>query len=194
MSEIHGLGDMIILGLSAFLLLFLSDLNDLSFHKRRLIFLFPLGAVMLVIACVFSLDFGRAAVSGPFWRVFFWILFAFFTALEIHSLFFALPASESYVRPGERRKVCKSGVYSLCRHPGVLWLGAAMLCLSLCAGLPLIHTLIYSLLNLALALFEDLIVFPRLMEGYEAYKRETPFLIPGPASVKAFLRGGKKPD
>jgi len=102
-------------------------------------------------------------------------------------LFFALPAEASYAKPGEKRAACTTGVYALCRHPGVLWFAGLYLCVWLGFGLPLWEAALYSGLNVLLVLFEDRCVFPARLEGYERYQRTTPCLIPNAASIRAAL-------
>ena len=95
----------------------------------------------------------------------------------------------SYARPGEKRPACTTGVYALCRHPGVLWFAGLFACLWLAAGLPLQDAAVYTILNVLLVWFEDRCVFPDLLEGYEAYRASTPFLIPNGKSIRACIRG-----
>lgn len=170
-------------GCLSFALFFLSDMNDLRFHKRELFWLFPLGFLLLTVSIVFLCIDNSAPELSLIWRIMFWVLFAAFLALEIYSLFFALPASESYASPGFKRPVCSSGVYALCRHPGVLWFFGAMVCLYFAAGLPLYAAMVFTLLDVALVIYEDYIVFPAVLSGYDEYRRKTPFLVPTPKSI-----------
>jgi protein-S-isoprenylcysteine O-methyltransferase Ste14 len=88
-------------------------------------------------------------------------------------------------RPGEERAVCTTGVYALCRHPGVLWFAGVYGCLWLTVGLPLWEAALYCGLNVLLVAFEDLCVFPARLEGYDAYRVQTPFLLPTRQSIRA---------
>lgn len=98
---------------------------------------------------------------------------------------FALPVDASYTRPGEKRPACTTGVYALCRHPGVLWFTGLYICLWLALGLPLWEAAVYSGLNVLLVVFEDRCVFPARLEGYGAYQAATPFLLPNRRSIRA---------
>lgn len=183
---------MFLLGCLAFALFALSDLNDLHLHRRALVLCFPTGAAALSCSLVFQLNRARAPAASA--RVFFWLLFAVFLALLLHALFFAFPVSSAYERPGENRPVCRTGQYALCRHPGVLWFSCALLCLWLGAGLPLLSAAVFALLDILLALFEDLSVFPARLTGYADYRHETPFLIPNPHSIERALKSTRKSD
>ena len=166
---------MIWMGTLAFAVLFLGDWNDWKWGQKPLRLCFPTGCLLLLAAVGTSLFRGTGSASGPV-RGLFWLLAAIFLALEVDALFFALPRAASYEQPGQDRATQTVGMYALCRHPGVLWL----------AGL------FYSVLNLLLAAFEDCWVFPARLTGYDAYRRETPFLLPTPASVRRCFGG--KPD
>ena len=166
-----------LLGLCAFALFFASDYNDWQLRKKGLKVCFPLGGILLTAAVVLRCGAVQPVVSGLLRWVVFLLGFAFL-GLLIYTLFFAIPVEASYARPGEKRRACTTGVYALCRHPGVLWLAGVLLCLVLAAGLPLLDTVVYCILNVCLVWFEDRCVFPDLLEGYEAYRATVPFLIP----------------
>ncbi len=181
---------MIWMGTLAFAALFLGDWNDWKWGRKPLRLCFPAGCLLLLAATVTSLFQGTGCASGPV-RGLFWLLAAAFLALEADALFFALPRAASYGQPGRDRATQTAGMYALCRHPGVLWLAGLFLCLWP-LGLPLGEALLYSVLNLLLAAFEDCRVFPARLTGYDAYRRETPFLLPTPASVRRCFAGGPK--
>ena len=127
---------------------------------------------------------GRFALRGPArWAVL--IFAALLLALEIYTLFFALSAKEAYTCQRQARPVCKSGVYALCRHPGVLWFAGLYLCLWAAAGLALRAAVFFSVLDVLLVLFEDRCVFPARLDGYDDYRAETPFLLPNRQSIRA---------
>lgn len=167
------------IGCLGFVSLFGSDGNDLRLHRKSLRFLFPLGIVLLFAASVVGCVFGTSPLENIAWRILFGVFGFVFLVLLVYSLFFALPVGSSYAKPGEKRSAVTTGVYALCRHPGVLFFVPLMLCLWLSLGLPLLCVVVWSVWNILLAWFEDAVVFPQLLEGYNEYKRTTPFLIPG---------------
>ena len=177
-----------LLGTAGFALMALSDWNDLRWGRRGLRFLFPAGAAALCVAIALGCGAGKAALTGP-GRWLAGALGAVFLALEIHALFFALPAQPSYSAPGEKRPAVTGGVYAMCRHPGVVWMAGLLVCLWLAWGLPLRAAALYTLLDVGLAAFEDQWVFPTVLEGYGAYRETTPFLIPTARSLRAWLDG-----
>lgn len=181
---------MILLGTLGFAFFFLSDWNDLHRGDKRLCWLFPAGAVLFCTAVAAGSRFGAAPLSGA-WRIVAAAAVLAFLALEAYSLFFALPAGASYGEPGTKRAALTGGVYALCRHPGVLWMIGLLFCLWLSCGLPLLCVAVYSLLDVLLVVYEDRCVFPVLLEGYDAYQKRTPFLVPSADSIRAFLAPNK---
>jgi|Cm1ome_4_1110797.scaffolds.fasta_scaffold04209_2 protein-S-isoprenylcysteine O-methyltransferase Ste14 len=174
-------------GLCAFALFFLNDYNDWQLSKRVLKGCFPVGGMLLAIGTAMELHWGTAPVTGGLrWLVL--AVGAGFLGLLIYTLFFALSVEDAYARPGERRPACTTGVYALCRHPGVLWFGGLYLCLWAAAGLPLWEAALFSVLNIVLVIFEDRCVFPTKLEGYAAYQATTPFLLPSRQSIRACVR------
>ncbi len=173
-----------LMGTAGFALFFLSDFNDWRLSRKGLKWAFPLGFLLLIIGTALSAD-PKAALLRGWLRMAGFAALALFLALEIYTLFFALPAEASYARPGEERPVCTTGVYALCRHPGVLWFAGVYICLWLTVGLPLWEAALYCVLDVLLVVFEDLCVFPARLDGYDAYRAQTPFLLPTRQSIRA---------
>ncbi len=172
---------MIFLGIGAFLLFALGDANDAFFKIKWLKLSFPIGLCAVAAATYFRTDASEGvsavwcAVAGVFFL------------LELYALFGAFPANEAYVETGGRRTVCTSGVYALCRHPGVLFFAGMYVCLSLGLNLPWLDTVVYCALDIALVVFEDYCTFPHILGGYDEYRKTTPFLIPTAKSLKKML-------
>ncbi len=123
-------------GVGAFLLFFLSDYNDWRWSRRSLRVCFPLGVLLLTAGTAWEIWQGTPPLHG--WlRGAAVLLAVFFFGLLVYTLFFALPVEASYARPGEERGACTTGVYALCRHPGVLWFAGLYGCLWAAGGLPL---------------------------------------------------------
>lgn len=178
----------LILGTAGFALFFVYDINSVTARSRLLHSCFTLGVVLIGAAT--ALDLGAAwraqAVSG----LLDWVLvlcgLGFLGAL-VHALFFALPFEATYAdAENKARKVYDRGVYALCRHPGVLWFFGMYLFLGLAAlpGALLLHGMVFSALNVAYILLQDLVTFPRTFQDYRAYRRTTPFLIPNARSLR----------
>lgn len=178
-------------GVGAFLLFFLSDCNDWRWSRRSLRVCFPLGVLLLTAGTAWEIWQGTPPLHG--WlRGAAVLLAVFFFGLLVYTLFFALPVEASYARPGEERGACTTGVYALCRHPGVLWFAGLYGCLWAAGGLPLWEAAVLSGLNVGLVVFEDRCVFPAKLKGYDDYRRTTPFLLPSRQSVRAWGRFGKE--
>ena len=175
-----------VLGAAAFLLYLLYDINSFRWNRRIPRSFFLLGTLLLAAATVLDLTdaFGQGVFSG----VFDWILLILavlcFLAL-VYCLFFAIPFDETYTEQTSGRPVCDQGVYALCRHPGILCFFFFYLFLGIAAlpGCLLWNGLLFSLLNLAYAAFQDLFTFPRTFCNYSQYREVAPFLIPTRASI-----------
>lgn len=173
--------------LCAFILFFLSDYNDWKLNRHFFKVCFPAAAVLLSVGTVLEIRAGIPSASG--WlRGLTAVLGAGFLLLLAYTLFFALPLEASYARPGEQRQACTTGVYALCRHPGVLWFTGLYVCLWAGWGLPLWEAVCCIGLNILLVIFEDRCVFPAMVAGYGAYQASTPFLLPSRQSIRACCR------
>lgn len=167
-----------------FALFFFSDINDWKLGRRWLRFLFPAGFLLLAIATLRHIALEAYSALPACIRLPAMVLSALSLLLLLYTLFFAVPPGPSYLAPGRKRAVRTTGIYALCRHPGVLWLALFYASLIPAAGFPVHIVLLVTFLDIPLVLFEDRLVFPSLMEGYERYRVSTPFLIPNTASVK----------
>ena len=108
----------------------------------------------------------------------------------VYTLFFALPFSATYVQQSTGRKAYTEGIYALCRHPGVLWLGLAYLCLAFALGTGRSWAFFAAILGMDIGyvVFQDLWTFPKTFCNYEQYRQTTPFLWPTAASIGRCIR------
>lgn len=175
------------LGIGGFLLYLLYDINSFTWQSRLLHTAFALGTLLVGTATALDLleAWRLGAFSGPGDAVLLLTAAACLTAL-VYCLFFALPFQETYREQETGRHAYDGGAYALCRHPGILCFFGLYLCLGLAAlpGRLLIHGLVFSLLDLAYAGFQDRITFPRIFCDYEAYRQRAPFLIPTGDSIR----------
>lgn len=179
------------LGSLCFLLFILYDLNQIHNNYKMIKPLFAAGCITLcVLTIIISVTASESdyQVGFPSVAVFF-LLAGVQLFLLIYTLFFAVPFQEAYVE-GSKQKICTTGVYALCRHPGVLFLAGFYLFLSLGLGKPLLLLtgMSYTVMNLLYVLFQDIYIFPRLFEGYGDYRKNTPFLLPNAAGFKKCIR------
>lgn len=178
-------------GVAAFALMILYDWLQAYRGKHRSLLLFA-GALLLILATVWLLilaDIPASFRSGMIRFVLGACGVLISVACMVYALFFALPFSDTYVESGKKDCVSR-GWYSLCRHPAALccYLVYGFLLLMAPALSTLLALLILPNLNLVYVALEDRFFFPRTIEGYDAYKQTTPFLIPTRASVKR-MRG-----
>ena len=196
----------LLVGTLAFACFFVYDLNQLHQNLRCLRWLFAAGCTLLAGATAWLLFSGRVLFSPPpFWSALAWAVCAVFLFLLVYTLFFALPFGKTYIK-GDSRRVCDTGVYALCRHPGFLWLAGAYLFAFLACGRAAMMCafVLFTIYNFCYVAVQDRRVFPRLFDGYHFYRDTTPFVIPNTASVRRCLRtlrggadsscGGGEPD
>ena len=179
------------LGIAAFVLYLIYDINSYTCRSRFLHLFFAVGTVLLCAAT--GIDFWYTWRNGAFRGIGDILLLtgsALFFAALIYCLFFALPFEETYRGQEENRRGYSRGAYALCRHPGILCFFGMYLLLGL-AALPtamLVRCLVFSVLNLGYALFQDRVTFPKTFCDYTTYQKNVPFLIPTANSIRTALR------
>lgn len=163
---------MIVLGILGFIIIALGDYNDALLKNKLLKISFPVG--FLLIAAATALNISRHFCFSLAWTIF----AAVFLAALIYALFGSFNTKDAYVKAGGKPEVYTKGLYSLCRHPGVLCFIGLYACLCPALGLSMSAAITYSALNVILAAYEDYFIFPKTLSGYDAYKREVPFIVP----------------
>ena len=188
----------LLLGAASFFVFALSDLFGVLRPRRGASAFFALGGVLLTASTLWLvLRRGPGALFGALWSLRWLSLLAAAAglALLVHTLFFALPSGGSGMAPPPdgRLPLVDTGVFALCRHPGVLWLGLGYLGLWGAlggAGLGLAFVL-FTALDAAYVFWQDRRVFPHSIAGYESYRARVPFLLPTARSLRACLKTGK---
>jgi protein-S-isoprenylcysteine O-methyltransferase Ste14 len=147
-------------------------------------FLITVSTVGIIIASwdLIYINVFRMGIFGTFAM--------FFLSMLIYTLFFALPFKNTYIETKGSNKVNKSGVYALCRHPGVLWFVGFYTFLGLALKIQLLLTaaVVFSLLNILYVIFQDRWTFMKVFEDYDKYKKDTPFLFPNLKSIKRCIQ------
>lgn len=180
----------VILGTAGFLLYFIYDINSIIWKNFVLQRFFALGSICVAASAVWAVwDALRNGIRYPVICVGFGAISLAFLVMLVYTLFFALPFDETYREENRVRMAYTEGVYSLCRHPGVLWFAGAYLCLwgmtgELCRGIYFITMICWNCLYI---LMQDLWIFPRTFINYRDYKQNTPFLVPNKQSIKAYF-------
>lgn len=181
----------IIIGIFAFLLFVIYDINSIIMKNKHLYCCFFTGFILLIIATMGIVLSSWGLIKVDILRIMlFGIMAVLFLCLMIYTLFFALPFKNTYVDSKASPKVCKAGVYALCRHPGVLWFIGFYTFLGLALKIPLLLTaaVVFSILNILYVIFQDQWTFLRSFEDYDQYKIDTPFLIPNIESIKHCIK------
>lgn len=164
-----------IFGLTAFGLFFLYDWNRVFWKKRWM-------KPFFTVSCLLLLAVGLELLLSA-WREGsrLWLAPAvLFLAALIHTLFFALPFDDTYRQDADGHRVCRSGLYGWCRHPGIWWFFGCFLCLGLACRRTedLLLCLCLSALNLSYAWYQDRFIFIQEFSDYGDYQKSVPFLIP----------------
>ncbi|MFZ5945601.1 MAG: hypothetical protein ACOYVD_16015 [Bacillota bacterium] len=177
----------ILIGCLAFFFLYIFDINKVLLLHKNLNILFAVGVLLLAFATIgvllsYSADFQLNIVL----RVFFYLLSLFSLILIPYSLFFSLPFRKTYFEIAKENTVVDTGMYALCRHPGVLWFFFFYLFLWLASGKIMVMWagLVWTIMDIIHVYVQDRWLFPKTLIGYERYKDKVPFLIPSLCSVK----------
>ncbi len=173
-------------GSLSFVLFVLFDINKAK--GSRLVSLWFAAGALLLLASTGMLVAPAMSTIRPLWRNVFGGFALLWFLIYLYVLFGALPAKQTYGN-GQNPAVVKSGPYALCRHPGGWCFLFAYWSLYLFSGETgmLYGAILFPVLNFLYIWIEDRYLFARYIDGYEAYKREVPFLVPNRRSMRAFL-------
>ena len=176
-----------IMGIAAFAAFGLYDVNSVIWKNRIADRLFFAGSAAITVSCVLAvydavsaekslLDIPQVIKTAAL------IAGAISVVLLVYTLFLAIPFRDTYVdREGTgKRTVCRTGMYALCRHPGVLWfiITGICMCIVFTTSDMMIFTGTVCVLNILYIVLQDKWTFIHTFSDYEDYRRETPFLIP----------------
>ncbi len=131
----------------------------------------------------------------PVWTVWLgWIIFIISVAPFIYSLFINLPFGKTYVTAGIGDKLIRNRLYSLMRHPGVIFFILFLISLVLISHsyILLLATPIFIILDIILVVIQDKIFFVRMFAEYREYQKTTPMLLPNRQSINAFISSIKQ--
>lgn len=173
-------------GCLAFICFGIFDLNKIKFMDKNINFLVILGSLILVLSTIAIIvsDFS-AKISTTLERAGF-LLAILALLLLIYTIFGAIPFKKTYLNTQKGNTVVNTGMYALCRHPGVIWFFLFYLLLGLAFSnkVMLTATLVWTSLDIVYVYIQDRWIFPIMLEGYYAYKKQVPFLIPDIASFR----------
>lgn len=168
----------VLVGTAGFLLFFLYDWNRVFWKFRWMSSLFTAGCMCQIFAGA-RLLYWIWVKKNPGWIIVIAVSMVCLAGL-IYTLFFALPFDSTYCREADRHKVCRSGIYGVCRHPGIWWFFGCFASLGVgCYDIELLCCGIWlSFLNLLYAWYQDKWIFPEEFSDYRDYQKEVPFLLP----------------
>lgn len=173
---------------TAFILMFLSDLFKLRSKDRKGAWLLIVGMTLLIISLTIAAFSGEYFEVSLLVRALAFLLAGIAMVMEVTALFLSLPARETYLLV-DRPRLQDKGMYALCRHPAALCL--PVLLLSLAVGLGsggLLWTgILASFLNFMYVWIQDCYVFPKIIPEYHDYQKRVPFLLPTPDSIWAAI-------
>lgn len=166
-------------GLLSYVLFFIYDYNSIKNNNKILKTFFMFGFLFNVSSSItFSVvTFNNDNIISI---IIFSLLIFVLLVLEIYTLFFSIDFKETYIKDSKLRLAYTKGMYSICRHPGVLWYILLFICLyflvnNACA---IFFFLMMILLNVFYIIYQDYYIFPKTFVNYIDYKKNTPFLIP----------------
>ncbi|MEG1849548.1 MAG: hypothetical protein RR197_03235 [Oscillospiraceae bacterium] len=188
--------DLFFAGALAFALFILYDLASLRHRSAGIFGLFAAGCALLVwytLRLLLEADLPNEFLLRPFWKGAVALGALGALGLLLYTLFFALPFDKTYLK-GSAPPVIDRGMYALCRHPGVLWLGLfyGLLGLLCETRTSLLAFLWFTALDILYVWFQDAILFPKSIAGYACYQKNTPFLVPTPGSIRRACRARSK--
>lgn len=169
----------------AFVFFVLSDWLGYKTKSFKYMFLFNLGCGLLILITATAIACGSFTVSVK--NIFFAFLALLSLILLVYSLFFALKKENYTGATHGFLPLNDKGVYSLCRHPGVIFLLLfyAFTYIIFSVRQLLVCAVFINLSNLIYVCWQDSFLFEKTIENYNEYKKNTPFLIPNIKSIKA---------
>lgn len=178
----------VLLGCLAFGLLYVFDFNKVKKIHSLFTGFFAIGVMLLAWSSyrVYASESYLVFQPTSFSFYLFMTLGIVSAGCMFYALFGALPFTKTYVE-GNFNEVIDTGVYALCRHPGVWGFFFAYLFLFLATGklLVLVACIIWTLMDIVHVWVQDVYFFPKTLKGYDQYKQTTPFLW---VNRKSFLR------
>lgn len=169
----------VIMGCLAFLFLFIFDINKIKTKITILNSMFALGASLLFYASIMLIISTPQDFEVSLWGVVLFSILSFISGLFMfYALFGALPFKKTYVQVNHNQ-VIDSGLYALCRHPGVWGFFFMYLFAFLASGrwIVLIACIVWTVMDILHVWIQDVYFFPKMLQGYTSYQKHTPFLV-----------------
>jgi protein-S-isoprenylcysteine O-methyltransferase Ste14 len=181
----------IALGAASFFVLFWVDAVSLKGIRRVKPVLWLASTTLFITGVVLSLRDPARIGFPPALSLIGWVLGGVFFLLLIYSLFIEIPFLSACVQEGQPAGVVSRGTYSLCRHPGVIWLAGLLAALVLATGslMLLVALPVWIALDVLYVVLQERLFFPRMFgPDYAAYQAAVPLLVPTPRSIRECAR------
>ncbi len=176
----------VLLGGAAFIFFFIFDVNKIKMKILLLNGTFALGAGLLIYSSFMLIQSTSRDFDVSYgWLLVFSLLSLVSGLFMLFALFGALPFFKTYVKV-EDNHVIDTGLYALCRHPGVWGFFLMYLFAFLASGrwLVLWACLLWTGLDVIHVWIQDVYFFPKMLVGYQKYQLSTPFLIFNLSSIQ----------
>jgi protein-S-isoprenylcysteine O-methyltransferase Ste14 len=179
----------LMLGIFAFIVLTMFDYNKLKMLHPLLNGLFAVGVGLIIIATfmILSVDLPLFTFQAT---PLLWVVSGLGFIEMIYALFFALPFSKTYVKTSLNSEIITTGLYGLCRHPGVWGFFIFYLFAALASGNGslLIAAVVWTLMDILHVWIQDSLFFVKTLKGYTLYKKTTPFLFFGIKELRKLIK------
>ncbi len=179
------------MGCLSFIFFYLFDLNKIFLIHKWISIFFAIGVVLLTVSTM-ALWFGNFMIPEIFYPMqWLWGALSFISlSLMIYTLFLGIPFTKTYIEFNKENFVVDTGVYALCRHPGVIWFFFFYLFLWLASGKIILMwaAIVWTFMDIIYVYVQDRWLFPKTLIGYDAYKSSVPFLIPDLVSIRKCMQ------
>lgn len=172
-------------GVFGFVALFIHGINSVSHYSDRMEMLRMVGGGLVGLSLLEYMP-GKERALLPWMASVFGVLAAVFAVLILYTNVIAWNPG-AWKRAAKREKepdketLVDTGLFALCRHPGLWWMAGLCVCLYLSGGMPWMTMLLYIALYGAVTFYYDSEVYPETIPGYKNYKKRTNFLFPDAA-------------
>lgn len=182
------------LGVFGFVLMYISDINQVVWRQKALKPLFATGSLFVLITTVMLVVQNLSSIRLEMETIIVFIGFLLSLMLLIYILFYAIPFDDSYVSQFNLREAYTDKIYALTRHPGILPFSAmyGLMMFLFNSEEIIIYSLAMIIMNLLYVYIQDRYIFTKLFTNYNDYKASTPFVIPNFRSFKAMIASYKK--
>ena len=176
----------IAIGCLAFICFGIFDLNKIKYMHKTINSLVILGSLVITFSTVMIIisNYSMRISTLLQWILLLSAIFALF--LMIYTIFFAVSFKKTYIETNKGNTVVNTGMYALCRHPGVFWFFLFYLFLGLAFSnkLLLIAGFVWTSIDVIYVYIQDRWIFPIILEDYHAYQKQVPFLLPNKTSLR----------